>query len=65
MECVEEEADRRLDPPARDCGRDTPRDHLHLEELAIAAVATIGLGFILLALVGGFIGALIAGRRRG
>ncbi|HVU29779.1 MAG TPA: hypothetical protein VHE36_05200 [Sphingomicrobium sp.] len=36
-----------------------------MEELAIAAVATIGLGFILLALVGGFIGALIAGRRRG
>jgi len=36
-----------------------------MEELAIAGVATIGGGFILLALVGGMIGALLAGRRRG
>jgi L-lactate permease len=33
-------------------------------ELAIAAVATIGGGFTLLALIGGLIGALLAGRRR-
>jgi hypothetical protein len=36
-----------------------------LEELAIAAVVTVGGGFTLLALAGGLIGALLAGRRRG
>jgi len=34
-----------------------------MEELAIAAVATFGGGFTLLALVGGLIGAFVAGRR--
>jgi hypothetical protein len=34
-----------------------------MEDLAIAAVGTIGGGFVLLALVGGLIGALLAGRR--
>jgi L-lactate permease len=36
-----------------------------MEDLAIAAVATIGGGFTLLALVGGLVGALLSGRRRG
>ena len=36
----------------------------HMEDLAIAAVVTIGGGFTLLALVGGVIGALLAGKRR-
>ena len=35
-----------------------------MEDLAIAALATIGGGFTLLALVGGLIGAALAGRRR-
>ena len=35
-----------------------------MEDLAIAAVATIGGGFTLLALVGGVIGAMLSGRRR-
>ena len=34
------------------------------ERLAIAAIATIGGGFVLLAFVGGLVGALLAGRRR-
>jgi L-lactate permease len=34
-----------------------------MEDLAIAAVATMGGGFVLLALVGGLIGAVLAGRR--
>ena len=34
-----------------------------MEDLAIAAVATIGGGFTLLALVGGVIGAMLSGRR--
>ena len=36
-----------------------------MEELAIAAVVVIGGGFTLLALVGGLIGSVLAGRRRG
>ena len=36
-----------------------------MEDLAIAAMATIGGGFTLLALFGGLIGAMLAGRRRG
>ena len=35
-----------------------------MEDLAMAAMATIGGGFTILALVGGLIGALLAGRRR-
>lgn len=35
-----------------------------MEDLAIAALVTIGGGFTLLALVGGLIGAALAGRRR-
>jgi L-lactate permease len=35
-----------------------------VEDLAMAAMATIGGGFTILALVGGLIGALLAGRRR-
>jgi O-antigen/teichoic acid export membrane protein len=35
-----------------------------MEQLAIAALATIGGGFTLLALVGGLTGAFLAGRRR-
>jgi hypothetical protein len=35
-----------------------------MEDLAIAAMATIGGGFTLLALVGGLIGAVLAGLRR-
>lgn len=35
-----------------------------MEDLAIAALGTIGGGFTLLALVGGLIGAALAGRRR-
>lgn len=35
-----------------------------MEDLAIAAMATIGGGFTLLALVGGLIGAALAGRKR-
>ena len=35
-----------------------------MEELAIAALATIGGGFTFLALAGGLIGAALAGRRR-
>ena len=35
-----------------------------MEDLAIAAVATVGGGFTLLALVGGLIGAVLSGRRR-
>jgi len=37
----------------------------HLVDLAIAALARIGGGFTLLALVGGFIGAAVAGKGRG
>ena len=36
-----------------------------MEDLAITAVATVGGGFVLLALIGGLIGAMLAGRRRG
>jgi hypothetical protein len=36
-----------------------------MEDLAIAAIATFGAGFVLLALVGSLIGALLTGRRRG
>jgi L-lactate permease len=36
-----------------------------MEDLAIAALATIGGGFTLLALAGGLIGAMLAGRRHG
>ena len=36
-----------------------------MEDLAITAVATLGGGFVLLALVGGLVGAMLAGRRRG
>ena len=36
----------------------------HMEDLAIAALATFGGGFTLLAWVGGFIGATLASRRR-
>jgi hypothetical protein len=36
----------------------------NMEDLAIAAVATIGGGFTLLAIVGGLIGAALAARRR-
>lgn len=36
-----------------------------MEDLAIAAVATFGGGFILLALIGSLVGAMLAGRRRG
>jgi L-lactate permease len=35
-----------------------------MEEMAIAALAAIGGGFTLLALVGGLIGAFLSGRRR-
>jgi len=35
-----------------------------MEDLAIAALATIGGGFTLMALVGGFIGAAVAGKGR-
>jgi L-lactate permease len=35
-----------------------------MEDLAIAAMATIGGGFTLLAVVGGLMGAALAGRRR-
>jgi|SRR4249919_26717 len=37
----------------------------HMEDLAIAALATIGGGFTLLAWIGGLIGATLASRRRG
>ena len=37
----------------------------HMEDLAITALAIIGGGLTLLALVGGIVGAAIAGRRRG
>ena|SRR6476659_1766829 len=37
----------------------------HMEDLAIAALLTIGGGFTLLAWVGGLIGATLTGRRRG
>ncbi|MFL6773677.1 MAG: hypothetical protein ACJ8ET_07585 [Sphingomicrobium sp.] len=37
----------------------------HMEDLAIAALATLGGGFVLLAFFGGMVGALLAGRRRG
>jgi hypothetical protein len=36
-----------------------------MEDLAIAALATFGAGAVLLAFVGGLIGATLAGRRRG
>jgi predicted permease len=36
-----------------------------MEDLAIAAIVTIGGGFTLLALFGGLIGAVLAARRRG
>ena len=36
----------------------------HMEDLAIAAMATLGGGFTLLAWIGGLIGATLAGRRR-
>jgi hypothetical protein len=36
-----------------------------MEDLAIAALATLGGGLVVLALVGGLIGAMLAGRRRG
>ncbi|HEY6661463.1 MAG TPA: hypothetical protein VIZ66_00930 [Sphingomicrobium sp.] len=36
----------------------------HMENLAIAALATLGGGFVLLAFFGGMVGALLAGRRR-
>lgn len=36
-----------------------------MEDLAIAAVATIGGGFVVIGLVGGFLGATLSGRRRG
>ena len=36
-----------------------------MEDLAVAALATIGGGFTLLALAGGLLGAVLAGRRRG
>ena len=36
-----------------------------MEDLAIAALATVGAGSALVALVGGLVGATIAGRRRG
>ena len=36
-----------------------------MEDLAIAALATLGGGFVLLAFFGGMVGALLAGRRRG
>ncbi|MGH7125765.1 MAG: hypothetical protein ACREFI_15425 [Stellaceae bacterium] len=36
-----------------------------VEGLAIAAVATIGAEFIAIALVGGLLGAILSGRRRG
>jgi hypothetical protein len=35
-----------------------------MEDLAIVALATLGSGFSLLALVGGLVGAALAGRRR-
>jgi hypothetical protein len=35
-----------------------------MEELAIVALAALGSGFSLLALVGGLVGAALAGRRR-
>ena len=35
-----------------------------IEDLAIAALATFGGGFVLLALLGGLVGASLAGRRR-
>ena len=37
----------------------------NMEDLAIAAVATVGGGFVFIALAGGVIGAMLAGRRRG
>jgi hypothetical protein len=36
-----------------------------MEDLAIAALATFGAGAVLLAFVGGLLGATLAGRRRG
>lgn len=42
-----------------------PGQSENMEDLAIAAVSTIGGGFTLLAFVGGLIGAGLAGRRRG
>jgi hypothetical protein len=36
----------------------------HMVDLAIAAIATIGGGFVVLALAGGLIGAFLAGRGR-
>ena len=36
-----------------------------MEDLAITAIATFGAGFVVLALVGGLVGAMLAGRRRG
>jgi hypothetical protein len=35
-----------------------------VEDLAIAALATIGAGLVVLALAGGLVGAVLAGRRR-
>ena len=39
-------------------------DSQSMEDLAIAAVVTIGGGFVLLALLGSLVGALVAGRGR-
>jgi hypothetical protein len=36
-----------------------------MESLAIAAVATVGGGFVVIALIGGLIGATLSGRRHG